>query len=224
MNSSGRSDADRRAEAPAVLRTAAKQQRVLAYHVIFGAYGFWLPNDPRGSWSDFVGAWELFRAGGAATTTTTRRSLAGVRHDARARRQVKEALKYPPVVFDGPQALSVAQGFKRMAEKSGYGVFACAILPEHVHLVLRRHTYKVEQMVRLLKAEASSKLAEDGRHPLTPWPRQDGSLPMPWAQKCWKVFLDSAEGIDRAVRYVQANPVKEGKRPQHWSFVIPFSV
>lgn len=27
---------------------------VLAYHVIFGAYGFWLPNDPRGSWSKFV--------------------------------------------------------------------------------------------------------------------------------------------------------------------------
>ena len=33
------------------------------YHAIFGAYGFWLPNDPRGSWSDFVGAWELFRFG-----------------------------------------------------------------------------------------------------------------------------------------------------------------
>jgi hypothetical protein len=27
---------------------------ILGYHVIFGAYGFWLPNDPRGSWSDFV--------------------------------------------------------------------------------------------------------------------------------------------------------------------------
>ncbi len=33
---------------------------IVAYHSIFCAYGFWLPNDPRGSWSDFVGAWELF--------------------------------------------------------------------------------------------------------------------------------------------------------------------
>jgi len=32
---------------------------VRAYHVIFGMYGFWLPNDERGSWSDFVGSWEL---------------------------------------------------------------------------------------------------------------------------------------------------------------------
>ncbi len=61
----------------AVLRTAAKPKPpVLAYHVIFGAYGFWLPNDPRGSWSDFVAAWELFLAGGHATKTTTRRSVA----------------------------------------------------------------------------------------------------------------------------------------------------
>jgi len=29
---------------------------VRGYHVIFGMYGFWLPNDPRGSWSDYVGS------------------------------------------------------------------------------------------------------------------------------------------------------------------------
>ena len=51
---------------------------VLGYHVIIGAYGFWLPNDPRKSWSDFVGSWDLFRFGKATTTTETR-SLAGRR-------------------------------------------------------------------------------------------------------------------------------------------------
>jgi len=29
---------------------------VLGTHLILTAYGFWLPNDPRGSWSDFVGS------------------------------------------------------------------------------------------------------------------------------------------------------------------------
>ena len=37
--------------------------KVLVAHVIITTYGFWLPNDPRGSWSDFVGAWELLRYG-----------------------------------------------------------------------------------------------------------------------------------------------------------------
>src|ERR671928_232003 len=53
---------------------------VHAYHLIITAYGFWLPNDPRGSWSDFVRAWELVRFG-KATKTDERRSLAHRPHD-----------------------------------------------------------------------------------------------------------------------------------------------
>jgi hypothetical protein len=70
----------------AFLGNAAKRG-VLAYHGLFCAYGSWLPNDPRGSWSDFVASWELFRAGGPATKTLARHSLANVPHDAQARRQ-----------------------------------------------------------------------------------------------------------------------------------------
>lgn len=53
---------------------------IVGYHVIWGTYGFWLPNDPRGSWSGFVGSWELFRYG-PATKTVERRSLAYRAHD-----------------------------------------------------------------------------------------------------------------------------------------------
>ncbi len=77
---------------------------VLAYHAIFGAYWFWLPNDPRGSWSDFVGSWELVRFG-KATKTNSRVSVAGVTHDFHLRTEAKRALKHPPVQFSGRQAL-----------------------------------------------------------------------------------------------------------------------
>jgi len=81
---------------------------VIGFHVILTAYGFWLPNDPRGSWSDFVGAWELVRFG-RATKTDERRSLAKKRHDRRTRLAAKDALKYPPVRFNGlKQEASVA--------------------------------------------------------------------------------------------------------------------
>jgi REP element-mobilizing transposase RayT len=196
---------------------------VRAYHVIFGAYGFWLPNDPRGSWSDFVRSWELSRAAGRATPVDTRRSVAHAPHDVEARVRAKEALRYPPVVFDGHQALSVANGFARMAAKAPYQVYACSILPEHVHLVLGRHRYSVETMVRLLKAEATTQLITDERHPLARWRQPDGSLPSPWGRKRWKVFLDNDEDVVRAIQYVEENPVKEGKRPQRWRFVMPFA-
>jgi REP element-mobilizing transposase RayT len=135
---------------------------------------------------------------------------------------MKDALKFPPVVFNGHQSLAIAKGFQRMAEKSSYRIHACSILPEHVHLVIGRYTYKVEQVVRLLKAEASIELAKAGLHPLARWRQPDGSVPSPWAKFCWKVFLDDIEGIVRAVRYVEQNPVKEGKRQQKWPFIIPF--
>jgi REP element-mobilizing transposase RayT len=195
---------------------------VLAYHVIFTAYGFWLPNDPRGSWSKWVRSWELFFAGGPATKTETRQSVARRPHDRNARLEAKTALKYPPVVFNGHQALSIANGFAELVAKSNYTVYACSILPKHVHMVLGRYRYHVETMVRLPKAEATTQLIKDERHPLVDYPLDNGALPSPWARGCWKVFLNSDADILRAIRYVEENPVKEGKRAQRWSFVAPY--
>jgi len=38
------------------------------------------------------------------------------------------------------------------------------------------------------------------------------------------VFLDSIEDVGRAVAYVAENPIKEGKRPQRWSFLTPIEI
>ena len=57
------------------LRNRKGTGMILAYHSIFGMYGFWLPNDPRGSGSDYIASWELFRYG-AARKTDSRRSVA----------------------------------------------------------------------------------------------------------------------------------------------------
>jgi REP element-mobilizing transposase RayT len=108
---------------------------IVGYHVIFGAYGFWLPNDPRGSWSNFVGSWELFRYG-PATKTNERRSVAYQPHDQALRLAAKKALKRPAVEFNGQQARAVGMGFASYVQGSRLPVWACAILPDHVHLLV----------------------------------------------------------------------------------------
>jgi hypothetical protein len=45
---------------------------VLGYHIILSAYGFWLPNDPRGSWSETIRVYELLQFGPATKVKTTR--------------------------------------------------------------------------------------------------------------------------------------------------------
>jgi REP element-mobilizing transposase RayT len=194
---------------------------VLGYHVIFGAYGFWLPNDPRGSWSDFVGSWELFRFG-PATRTDTRHSVAHQPHDRTLRLAAKQALRYPPVQFTGVQARAVGRGFADSVHRGGVTVWACAILPEHVHLVIARHTCKVEQIVNLLKGAATQALLAEGLHPFVDQRKPNGQIPTCWAGKGWKVFLDTQADIQRAIRYVEENPLKEGKPPQRWSLVTPY--
>src|SRR4051794_32181980 len=101
---------------------------VIAQHLIFTTYGFRLPNDPRGSWSDFVRNWELYWYG-AATKVNTRRSVAHVSHDRELRRLQKASLRYDPVKFTDEQVLCVARGVARAVQESEYILLACSIMP-----------------------------------------------------------------------------------------------
>jgi REP element-mobilizing transposase RayT len=193
---------------------------VLGYHVTFAIYGFWLPNDPRGSWSTSVGSEELRRFG-PATKTTARHSLARSPHDRTLRLAAKEALERRPVSFTGVQARAVGRGFAEYVRQSGLPVWACSILPEHVHLVLGRFRRTVEQVVIQLKAAATRRLLADDLHPFQP---PAGTRPHHcWVRGQWKVFLNAPADIARCVRYVENNPLKDGKPSQVgiWPFVTP---
>jgi REP element-mobilizing transposase RayT len=194
---------------------------IIGYHLIMTAYGFWLPNDPRGSWSDFVGAWELVRFG-KATKTNSIQSLASRPHNTQSRLAAKNTLKYPEVHFSGIQAQAIGHGFAKFVHRSELIIWACSILPEHVHLVIARHKYKIEQVANLLKGASTRTLIENKLHPFQKYPSKNGRLPKAWAQGAWKVFLDSETDIIRATRYVEDNPLKEGKPKQHWDFVINY--
>lgn len=107
--------------------------------------------------------------------------------------------------------------------KSRLTIWACSILPEHVHLVVARHTFAVEQVCNLLKGEGTKRLKAESLHPFASLASSDGKLPSMWAARQWVVYLDCDDAIEAAIRYVEDNPVKEGKRRQRWSFVTPFS-
>ncbi len=181
---------------------------IVAYHSIFCAYGFWLPNDPRGSWSDFVGAWELFIAGGPATACGARRSLAGQAHDRAAREAGKAALAHPPMRFNLRQTLSIANGLAVACAEADFRVLACAILPDHVHIVTRRHPRNIEMVVGHLRSRATKQLGLDGLRPAQPI----------WAKKSWNRYLDPPD-VPGAIAYVNANPRCAGIPPQAWPFV-----
>ena len=189
------------------------------YHIIFGTYGFWMPNDPRGSWSDFVGAWDLFRFG--PSTKGIERMCLSVA-DQRLLMMQKQSLSYPPVILNSEQIGAVAKGFERFCSQGTLAVWACAIMPDHAHLVVGRSAYSAEQITRLLKGAATKALLDAGVHPQFGYASPDGTLPPAWARGQWKVFLDSGTAIEGAIRYVECNPTREGRPTQSWPFVSRF--
>ena len=185
---------------------------VVAYHSTFCAYGFWLPNDPRGSWSDYVRSWDLYYAAGGGTECGARRSVAAVAHDRASHQRGKETLTNPPVRFSMEQVAAIGRGFGVACAETNYRILACAIMPDHVHTVILRHAKEIEQVVGHLRSRGTKQLNAESL-------RTDATV---WAQKGWDVYLDTAEDIARAIKYVNNNPIKAGLAPQTWDFITPW--
>ena len=194
---------------------------ILGHHLILSAYGFWLPNDPRGSWSEIVHSQKLL-VFGEATKVATHRSVARRPHDRAKRLAAKKALNRPPVLFNGVQARAIARGFAVCAKKCDVPILACAVMPDHAHLVVPRSRHTIEVLGNLFKGEATKQLVREEIHPFQGQKGEKNRTPACFARKWWAVFLDSEEDILRTIPYVENNPTKAGYKPQKWSFVVPY--
>ncbi|MGD9637190.1 MAG: transposase, partial [Pirellulales bacterium] len=161
--------------------------------------------------------------GGPATKVHSRCSLAGRSHDLRIRRAISESLKFPAVQLTGLQAQAVGRGFADVCLKVGLKIHACAILPDHVHIVVATHELDGDEIIACLKRAGTRALNEAGLHPLAAFARQSGKHPSPWGGGGWKVFLDTPEEMRQRIRYAEENPLKAGYRRQHWSCVVPYN-
>jgi len=190
--------------------------RVTGFHFIFTAYGFWLPNDPRGSWSDTIRQFDLLAAGPPNKTDATR-SSADVPHDVDQRLAAKSLLKHPPVRLSGQQAREVARGIAEASREGDYRVHALTILPDHVHLVMAWHARSIDQIAAHIKAKMTRRLSEAGMHPMASCGARERK-----ARNFWCPYIRDEEHMRRAIEYVELNAVRAGMKRQAWHLVVPF--
>jgi REP element-mobilizing transposase RayT len=117
------------------------------------------------------------------------------------------------VVFSGRQALEVGRAIADMAREKQLVAVACAVMPEHVHLVVLRHTLGPAKIVGGCRARASRRL-----HDAELWPR---GRPI-WGEGSWAVALETPDDVRTRIRYVEQNPLAAGLPPQRWSFVTEY--
>jgi REP element-mobilizing transposase RayT len=184
---------------------------VAGYHLIWTAYGHWLPNDPRGSTSTEVRSVELQDLGelhfGRKRLQPARRVVKAFYEEA------KQRLKHELLTLDHREVTAVAEAFAGMINKQRYTCYACAIMPDHVHLLIRKHRHPAEEMIELMQDASCLAVRDCGLrapdHPV-------------WTEGGWKGFLTTPEDFRRIIRYIELNPVKIGRKRQDWKFVTPY--
>ncbi len=177
---------------------------IIAYHAIFTTYGTWLPNDPRGSYSREVYKAELAELGRIKYGRQTPQPDRETTH--RFRTAAAPRLSRPPWYITNATRPIVAAGFARVVKRLKLVVPACAIMRDHVHVLVLRSRYRIEYLVNQLKGAATADLKV---------------ARTPWTRKAWKVFINDEEALRAAAEYIEANPAAARLKPQNWDFVTP---
>ena len=182
---------------------------VIAHHLVWTTYGTWLPNDPRGSWSQTVLSPQLAELG---EIDFGRRKIQPSRQIVRDfKQQAEPLLAHPTICFDARQIEIVGAALGESLRKLNYTCYSCAVMPDHVHLLIRKHRDQAETMIENLQAATRNMLiATDGilpaEHPV-------------WTAGGWKRFLGSPDAVRSVIHYIDGNPTKIGRPAQAWPFV-----
>lgn len=184
---------------------------VIAHHLILTGYGHWLPNDPRGSRSQEFRAGELMSLG---SLHGGRKNVQPGKSELRSfYREARTKLEHATIWFDSAKRQVIADAFSAVVVSRRYTCFACAILSNHAHLIIRKHRDRAETMIAAFVEESAVRLRRladvSQNHPV-------------WSSNRFKKYVSSAEDVERTIRYVRHNPAKEGVDDQDFPWVMPY--
>ena len=184
---------------------------IIAHHLVHTLYGHWLSNDPRGSGSVETRKPELDDLG---PVHRGRKRIQPSRKDLKAfYAEAEPILDHPIFWIDAAKRQAIAEAFARAVKDFGYTVWACAILWNHAHLLLRRHRDDGHTMWDVFAGfarEALRAFSDVGpEHPV-------------WSDRPYVVFVYDPPGVEWRVDYIEKNPEKEGLLRQHFPFVQPY--
>jgi REP element-mobilizing transposase RayT len=166
------------------------------------------PNDPRGSTSRTIRNDLITELG---ELHFGRKSIQPAGRDIKSfYEQAQIVLKHPLLSFAPSEFEIVASAIGDTIKACKYTCYACAIMPDHVHLLIRKHRDRAEEMIEKIQAISRLRLSEYGLrevdHPT-------------WTRGGWKVFLDHPDEVRHTVRYIENNPLKAKLPAQNWRFV-----
>jgi hypothetical protein len=180
-------------------KTIRIDQAVIAVHLVMTGYGHWLSNDPRGSGSTQLRQEKFEDLGpvhfGRKRKQPTKRELREFYKEA------EKLLEYDTLWFDARVRRVIAQAFEQVCADRRYVAWACAVLQNHGHLVLRTHKDRGHLMWEYMVIAARDALRREALIP------KDHPV---WSNRPYVVFKTTVPQVENAVEYVDDNPEKHG--------------
>lgn len=184
---------------------------IAGYHLIWTAYGTWLPNDARGSSSHEIRQDYLQDLGELHHGRKKIQPCSAIIREFYQR--AKPQLKHDVVLFDDEEIAILAESFADVIKKERYTCYGCAIMSDHVHMLIRKHRDLAEAMIAIFQEASWGRIIELKRRP--------SDHPV-WGGPGWKVYLDSRDDIERTIRYISNNSIKARLPAQIWPFVVEY--
>ena len=128
-------------------------------------------------------------------------------------REAAERLAYQVLWFESPERQAIANAFEQVIRAEQLTCYACAVLTDHAHLLIRRHRLQAEQMSRPLKDAA-----RDALHLASMAPPDH---PIFSADSC-HLYKSTPESMHKCVNYIKSNSPKHNLPPPTNNIVTPY--
>jgi hypothetical protein len=184
---------------------------VIAHHIILTGYGHWLPNDARGSMSREVRSERLEDIGplhhGRRPVQPTGEALRAFH------RAAGPVLHYPLLWWNGVARQAMIDAFGDVVKREGLTCYACAVLRNHVHLLVRKHRWRAEQTSAAMKTTGRERLiglaSAPAGHPV-------------FSADCCHIYKSTAEEVRTCVDYIWGNYKKHRLAPALAPWVVEY--
>jgi len=129
-------------------------------------------------------------------------------------RDIGPHLAHEIIWFDDAARRALAEAFSEVVQRERLTCYACAILSNHVHLLIRKHRMKAEEMYRMLTDASRAALRETGlapeEHPV-------------FSADCCHIYKSDTQTMWTCIRYIERNFDKHGITNERYPFVSPYN-
>ena len=122
--------------------------------------------------------------------------------------------RYPTLWFDERARLVIASAFEQVCKEHRYTAWACAVLQNHAHLLLRTHRDKAELMWEHVAVAARNALWD------AQWVERGHPV---WSNRPFVKFKTTVPLVRGCVKYIEDNPEKHNLPRQVYPWVVEYN-